>query len=262
MLSTLAAYRPRFRPYRSGDESRLDPPDVERARWMMHWLEPIDRYFDYSVVGLEHIPDSGPALLVSYHTYAVVDVFLLARRIFMRDERVVRGLTDRIIFMIPGLRDLFTTFGTVVGTPDNGLGLLRAGELASCMPGGALEWSRPSTLKRHLRWGDHRGYAKLAMRAGVPVIPTACPAGDDLYYVPYDGWKVGEKLQRLLGAGRNLPAAVAIGIGPLPFRVPLTQHVGEPIHPTAPPEAADDDDAVGELDERVRSSMRELLTRG
>jgi hypothetical protein len=55
---------------------------------------------------------------------------------------------------------------------------------------------------------------------------------------------------------------VGIGLGPLPFRVPLTQYVGAPIYPQSAPEAADDADAVEELDQRVRASMRELLGRG
>ncbi len=116
-------------------------------------------------------------------------------------------------------------------------------------------------MRRQLRWGEHRGYAKLAIEAGVPVVPTACPAADDMYYVLNDGWRVGEVLRRALGTRRNLPIPAAIGVGPLPRRVRLTQYVGEPIWSDTSPDEAASPEAVARLDAKVRASMRELLTR-
>jgi len=260
MLERFQELVPRIRRYEPGDEARIESPEVEHALWIMSWLALWDRYFRYSVVGLDNLPRSGPGLLVSFHSFAVVDIFLLGRRIFLRDGRVIRGLTDKIVFMIPGLRDLFTTFGTMVGTQKNGLALLRSGALASCMPGGSFEWSRHRALRRQLRWGEHRGYARLAIRAAAPVIPTACPAADDAYFLPFDGWTIGKALQRALGANRSQPLPpLVIGLGPLPFPVRLTQYVGAPIWPEMPPEAADDPAAVAAFDARVRSAVADLL---
>ena len=124
------------------------------------------------------------------------------------------------------------------------------------MPGGALEWSRSSRLRRKMRWSDHRGYARLAVRAGVPVIPTACPASDDLYYVAVDGWTTGEAIQRFFGTRRVYPVPVFFGLGPLPFPIKLTQYVGEPLWPRA---EGDDEARALELDERVRRVLADLL---
>ncbi len=219
------------------------------------------RYHRYRVEGLEHVPRRGAALLVSFHSYSVIDALLLGRAIYLRDGRVARGLTDKLVFRVPGLRDVATSLGIVAGTPDNGLGLLRNGELAGCMPGGALEWSRPARLRGTMRWGEHRGYARLAIRAGVPIIATACPAADRAFFVPFDGWTVGERLQRWVGASRALPVALGFGFGPLPLPVRLVQHVAPPIVFDLPPEAADDDDEVRRLDLRVRRTIGDLLAR-
>jgi 1-acyl-sn-glycerol-3-phosphate acyltransferase len=250
---------PRLRRYRRGDEDRLEPPADEHAGWILDSLRVFERWHRYRVVGLEHVPAEGAALIVGFHAFSAIDMLLLGRRIYVRDGRVIRGLTDRLAFHIPGVRDLATTMGIVVGSQANGVGLLRAGHLAACMPGGALEWSRSSWQRRQLRWGDHRGYARLAIRTGAPIIPTACPNADSTFFVPYDGWKLGLHLQRLLGAPRPLPLPMAIGLGPLGFPIQLTQHIAPPIHPDLPPEAADDPAAVAALDARVRAVITALL---
>lgn len=252
---------PLLRTYHPGDENRLDAPDDAQARWLLDLLGFFDRYHRYEVDGLEHVPSTGPALLVSYHAYTVIDIFLLGRRVYLRDRRVVRGLTDTFMFSLPGIRDVFTTLGVVRGTQDNGLGLLAQGQLACCMPGGGLEWSRPSSQKRQLRWGDHRGYARLAIRAGAPIVPTACPAADDVYYQPLDGWKLGEAVQRLARLPRVIPLPVPIGLLGWPLPVKLRQYVAPPIWPDVPPEAAEDPAAVERLDARVRQVIAELLLR-
>lgn len=251
-----------LRRYQPGDENDIRPPDpaaIEQAfRWVRFW----DRYHRYRVVGLEHMPARGPALVVGFHALSVIDIFLLASRVWQRDHRVFRGLTDHRMFRLPWFRDLFATLGVVDGTPDNCLRLLAAGEAAVCMPGGGLEWSRSSRDAGQMRWGDHRGYARLAIRAGAPIVPTACPAADRLYLVPFDGWKAGERVQRILGTRRVWPLPVGIGLlGPLPPPIRLTQYVAPVIDPGLPPEAADDPVAVAAVDARVRDAIADLLAR-
>ena len=263
MIDLVQRLRPHLRSYCPGDEARVEPPEAGVAGWALEWLALADRYHRYRVEGMEHIPTQGPVLLVSYHALTVVDVFLLARRIYQRDGRVVRGLSDRFLFQVPGLRDFVATFGIVEGSQQTGLAILADGQIAGCMPGGGLEWSRSSAEAHRLRWGDHRGYARLAIRAGAPIIPTACPSADNAYLVPFDGWKVGAAVQRIFRLKRNIPIPIPVGLfGPLPFPVQLTQYVGAPIWPEVPPEAADDPKEVERLDARVRKVIEGFLERG
>jgi 1-acyl-sn-glycerol-3-phosphate acyltransferase len=251
-----------LRRYRPGDENRIEPPDLERGRWLATVLALWDHYHRYEIVGLHHLPSDGPALIVSHHTLTLIDALLLARRILLRDGRVPRGLTDTLVFTFPALRDLAATIGVVAGTQENALALLRQGQLCACMPGGRLEWSRPWTQRRTLRWGDHRGYARLAIRAQVPIIATACPAADDAYVALFDGWRLGSAVQKLLGLRQVIPFTVGVGLlGPVPLPVKLTQYLAPPIDPEVPPDAADDDEAVARLDARVRATITGLLQR-
>lgn len=259
-MSLFAKLLPSFlRPYRPGDEVRIDPPPLDHAqRWLsfLTWPQFVHRY---EVEGLEHVPRTGPALVVSPHSFAALDMFLLGKRIFERDGRLLRGLTDHLVFKIPLMRDVFSTLGIVDGTQDNGLALLESGQLAVCMPGGGYEWSRSSRLRRTLRWGDHRGYARLAAQAGVPIIPTACPAADDLYLVVLDGWTVGEIVKRVFRTRRVYPVPLWTGLGPFPFPVKLRQYVGEPQWPKT---EGDLEERARDLDERVRRVLVEMLGRG
>ncbi len=258
-MAILPRLLPSFvRRYRPGDGQRIEPPSLEHVDRILGLFEWAERVHRYEVRGLEHVPHTGPALIVSPHSFAALDGFLLGKRIFERDGRIVRGLTDHLVFRIPLMRDVFSTLGIVDGTKANAHALFASGQIAACMPGGALEMSRSSRLRRKLRWADHRGYARLAVDAGVPIIPTACPRADDLYLVLVDGWHVGEILQRVLRTPRVLPFPLAVGLGPLPFPVKLVQHVAEPQWPKA--EGTPEERAL-ELDARVRRILQDLLRR-
>ena len=247
-----------FRAYQPNDETRVEPPSLENAERILRLFDVAEGLHRYEVHGLEHVPAGGPALLVSSHSLVALDMFLLCKRIFERDGRVVRGLTDHFVFSVPVMRDVWATLGIVDGTQENGTRLLDSGQLAACMPGGGLEASRSWRLKRTLRWGNHRGYARLAVRANVPIIPTACPAADDLYCVLVDGWTTGRLIQRVTRTKRVFPVPLAVGVGILPFPVKLTQYVGEPQWPL--PEGDPEERAI-ELDGRVRRVIRDLLQR-
>ena len=63
-----------LRPYQPGDENRTDPPEPGRVRRLLAWLAIAERYHRYRVEGLENVPAAGPALLVSFHAFTVVDM--------------------------------------------------------------------------------------------------------------------------------------------------------------------------------------------
>lgn len=253
------------RAYAPGDEHRVEPPDPARARALLGPLAVSERLHRFEIRGFEHVPRVGAGLLVGFHPFYPLGTILLMKRVLERDGRVVRGLTDHLVWSVPGVRDIWATLGVVDGTRDNASRLLAAGELAVCMPGGALEWSRSSRQRRTLRWGEHRGYARMAVRANVPVIPTCCPAADDLFWIANDGWEfgtgAGRRIGRLLGLNRPLPLPLPVGLGLLAFPVKLVQHVAPPEWPLGE-DAGDEEARVRELDARVRRVMLGLLTRG
>jgi 1-acyl-sn-glycerol-3-phosphate acyltransferase len=244
--------------YRQGDEGRLDLQDVRAITRWMPAMGLLKRYFKYTVHGLENLPQDGPALVAMNHGPMPVDAPLLGVAIYEATGRLPRGLTDHTVFKMPVMREMFMAVGAVDGRHDTAEALLGAGNIVIVMPGGAPEAFKPSSKAYQLYWHKRMGFARLAIRAQVPIIPAACIGIDDLYTVPIDMFEAGRKLFRV----RSVPLPIAWGRGPLPRRVRLTQYLGAPIHSNLPPEAADDDDAVRGFRDRVIEVMEGLLASG
>jgi len=218
-------------------------------------LEALRRYHRFRVEGLEHIPDHGPAILAVHHSLATYDAFLFGYELMNQTGRIVTGLGDNKLFAFPGLRRASRSAGLLPASPENGRTLLEEGHLLGVAPGGMREALRPSSERRTVLWEKRRGFVKLAMQVGVPIIPVACPAADDLYTV-YEN-----RLTKLAYKRLKFPVPIARGVGPtaIPRPVRLTTWVG-PAIPVAPSEALDAD-AVEAVHKRVRDGISELLAR-
>lgn len=202
----------------------INPQIARRTLQTFQWVK---RYHSYQVQGLEHIPKTGPGLLVVHHSLATYDILLLGLSIFEQTGRVVRALGDRLIFKIPGLKHWASSLGVVEGHPGNARELLAKGEIVMVAPGGMREALRSSHEKYHIDWKDRTGFAALAIDARVPVIPAACPKADDLYTSyknPLTTWFY-EHLR--------IPLPIARGLGPtlLPRPEILTHYIGSPLLP-------------------------------
>lgn len=243
--------------YQSGDEVRLDLQDlrsIDRWKWAMALLR---RYFRYRVVGMHHVPVSGPALLTLNHGPVPLDAPLLGWSIFEEQRRLPRGLTDHLVFRVPLMRELFLAMGAVDGRHETGEALLGRGNLVIVMPGGAPEAFKASSRAYELYWRQRTGFARLAIRTGVPIIPAACVGIDELYTIPVDMFELGRKLTGI----RSLPLGPIWGVGPFPRRVPLTHWIGRPLLP--PPKGAEADEAaVLAYRDRVVDAEEALLRHG
>lgn len=68
------------------------------AVWDAHsWI-----YHGYEVVGMEHIPADGAALIVYYHGAIPIDMYYLVARICLVRDRLIHTVGDRFLFKLPG----------------------------------------------------------------------------------------------------------------------------------------------------------------
>lgn len=245
--------------YTPGDEFRLDYRNDVFLALLESFLPLIRAYFRYEVVGLENVPATGRAVLVSNHGILPVDALLLHCAIRDAFGRWPRGLTDRRIFRIPVLRQVFLDLGIVVAHPETGQALLEQGEIVTIMPGGAREAFKSSRERYRLMWKRRKGYVRLAIQTGSPIIPAICIGNDEMYHVFFDGYHLSE---RIFGKEALLPITLPVGIGPLPLPAKLTHYVGKPVRTRYRPEDAEDPQKVDRLHRRVVRAMQELLHRG
>ena len=124
-------------------------------------------------------------------------------------------------------------------------------------PGGIDESLKPTRDRNRLKWGARDGFARVALRARVPILPIAGAGIDETYTIhgrePWLG-------RRLLGSARyDLPIASGAFGTPFPRRASMRFTVCEPILPTGDP---DDPRAILELRNATRSALdRELRAR-
>ncbi len=214
-------------------------------------------YHEHSTVGLEHIPKSG-FIIAANHSLASYDIALLMASIYEYSNRVPRALIDRLFFKVPGLGQLMEAFGSREGTRENAVAMLNANEILVVAPGGMREALRPSSEKYKIIWQRRKGFVKLAIETGVPVVLAACPAADDLYDVaPSHITAWAYKTLRI-----PLFFAKGLGFTAIPKPVKLTHYLSEPLHP--PPNSKDPEVLAERVDKfhaqivrRMEALMRE-----
>jgi 1-acyl-sn-glycerol-3-phosphate acyltransferase len=205
-------------------------------------------YHQYEVHGASHIPAEGPALIVTYHGPLPLDALYFSLQHYLETGRMIRGLADRKMYDAPLLHTFFTLVGSIPGAQEGALELLRAGHLVGVFPGGVREAIRGSTKNYQLVWNQRVGFARLALEAGVDIIPTFTENIDEVYRMAF----AGNAMMRELHERTRLPTAFPIGVGLLPFPVKLRSWV-------APPIKADPGTTPEVLAERTRQAMEQLI---
>lgn len=235
------------------DLTQPDPRTIERDARL---LRPLLAWHRFRVEGMEHVPRTGPCLWVAHHSLATYDGFLTGLVIFQQTGRITRGLGDKRIFQTPWLRGEARRIGIVPASPDAGERLLRQGELVAVAPGGMWESLRPSTERYRTRWEGRRGFCRLALRTGAPMMFSACPRADELYTV------YPSRLTEAVYRRMHLPLPIARGLGPtlVPRPVPLVAWLSPLLHPP-PWVPAREEEQVDQLHARASAVMAELLNR-
>jgi 1-acyl-sn-glycerol-3-phosphate acyltransferase len=231
------------------------------------------RWFRAEVRELGRIPE-GPALYVANHNggFMTPDTWLFAGAVLRQlgIEHLPFGLAHDTLMRMPVLRWALRRIGGVTAHPLNAHGLFRDGAKVLVYPGGDIEAFRPSRQRHRILFGGRRGYVRLALREGVPIIPVVSAGAHSGWYVVSDGKWLAKRLRvhRVLRTD-VLPITVSIPWGltvgappyiPLPTRVLV--EVLDPIRfDRSGPEAADDAPYVEACHQRVVGAMQAALDR-
>lgn len=154
----------------------------------------------FSIRGTERIP-RGPCLFVGNHSgIGISDVLCLLGAFAAR-----YGLSRRCVGMMhvaflraPIVGHAARAFGAVYARRDSARDAFRRGWDVACFPGGDLDACRPMHEHRRVEFGPRRGYVRLALETGVPVVPVAT-IGSHFSYLLLPG---GRTVARALGLKR------------------------------------------------------------
>ena len=220
------------------------------------------RYFRYEVEGLENLDLGRSALIVGYHGRPVAyDVCILLLEMYERHGVMPHGIIHSAAHANPVLKWLSDGLGFVTGDGPDIAAAVARGEHIVVVPGGVREACRSVRTRYQVNWGPRRGYLKLALRYGLPVIPVAASGVDDAYIGFNDGYALGKWV--------HMPARLPLwfGLGPTgfwpfspPFPVKIRQRIGQPIDLEASgPLDPEDADALTACHQRVTSAIQDLL---
>ena len=156
-------------------------PDYIRESLPRLWLL-ASLYFRAEVRGLGNVPEEGPVLLVGNHSGGNLTpdtaVFTLAFSTYFGVERVFHQLAHNLVLSMPGLSFL-RKYGTVAASHDNARKALQAGAAVLVYPGGDYEVHRPSWQGRRVDFGGRKGFLRLALEEGVPIVPVVSIGGQE-----------------------------------------------------------------------------------
>jgi len=156
-------------------------PDFIRERLPLMWLM-ASLWYRGEVRGLGNIPDDGPVLLVGNHSGGNMTpdtvVFTLAFNTYFGVERPFFQLAHNLVLSMPGLGSL-RRFGTVAASPANARKALESGAALLVYPGGDYEVHRPSWQGDRVDFGGRKGFIRLALKQGVPIVPVVAIGGQE-----------------------------------------------------------------------------------
>src|SRR3954463_10075189 len=218
---------------RTLDGNDIDAWDPEYIRRVLPlWRAVMGTYFRGEVRGLDNIPDEGPSLLVGNHSGGtlIADTFVFATAFYdhFTPYRRFHQLAHDIAARTPGTG--ISRWGTVAASHDNARAAFERGAAVLVYPGGDYETFRPSWHSDRIEFGGRKGFIRLALESGVPIVPVVAVGGQEtaLFITR------GEGLARVTGWAnltriKVLTVALAppFGISPmdLPLRLPLPSKI-------------------------------------
>jgi 1-acyl-sn-glycerol-3-phosphate acyltransferase len=155
----------------------------ERSRQLMRRMfAPIhDHWFRVEWEGLEHVPRTGAALLVANHAGVLPpDGAVVTHGIETRVGRPVYTLAHRAFWQHQLIGTVSSRLGAVEATHDNAYRLLREHHaLVLDFPEGARGAGKHVINRYRLGPFGRGGFAQIAMRTGVPIVPIAIVGAEE-----------------------------------------------------------------------------------
>jgi 1-acyl-sn-glycerol-3-phosphate acyltransferase len=215
-------------------------PDYIRENLSLSWLLS-SFWFRGEVRDMGRIPEQGPVLLVGNHSGGNLTpdsiVFTLAFYTYFGVERRFHALAHNLVLTSP-VGPFLKRFGTVAASHENARKALEADAAVLVYPGGDWEVHRPSWQSHRVDLAGRKGFIRLALDAGVPIVPIVSVGGQETALFLSHGERLArflalDKLFRLkvLPVSIALPWVINVGdfLGHLPLPAKITVQVMDPI---------------------------------
>ncbi|WP_437663088.1 1-acyl-sn-glycerol-3-phosphate acyltransferase [Sorangium sp. So ce1182] len=259
----VAKGRERARP---DDLDARDPAFIARVLPLLGLL--YDDYFRCETEFEADLPD-GPFLAVSNHNAmtGMPDMYCHMTAFWRRygPSRPAYGLMHDLPFNVPKAGPWLNACGAIAASPENARRALARGAAVLVFPGGDLDACKPTSEQYTIRFGRRRGFVRLAIREGVPIVPIVSVGAHQSLYIATDGRRLAEWLRlpqlarsNVAPLGLALPWGLIVGvpIPHVPLPVKIHTRMLRPVHLGLPREAASDPDVVERAFARIVARMQ------
>ncbi len=251
----------------------LDAYDPELVAVLADLARVLSRhYFRLQLRGVEHVPPSGPALLVGNHNGGSLPFDSLFTALAIHDhvspQRILHGLAHDALFIDPRIRGYAQRVGAIRAGHGVAERALARGRLLLVYPGSDWDACRPFADRHRIVLHGRRGFLRLALRTGVPIVPVVSVGTHEQLVI----LTRGERLARLSGMHRllrtdtlplslSLPWGLSLAYIPyLPLPAQTTVWFGEPLRfPGLSPAQAEDESVLADCYAQVESRMQAML---
>jgi 1-acyl-sn-glycerol-3-phosphate acyltransferase len=252
---------------RAGDWD-LDAQDMrfmERQKYF--WNPLIDYWFRMEMEGWERLPEP-PALFIGIHSGApfVWDAWTVGIQWWRHfgDERIMHGTAHDALMAAPGIGGFFRRMGVLPAAPDSISAALAAGHDVALWPGGEIDSLRPWTKRDEAILAGRKGFVRMAIKAGVPIVPISTVGGPDSMPVLTSGRKLAKALQiDKVARLKAFPIAISApwGIGPallpeIPLPTKIRTAFQDPITLSKDADKASDEKYVEKKYDEVQASIQ------
>jgi 1-acyl-sn-glycerol-3-phosphate acyltransferase len=178
---TIAFIRNRLQGDYAVDEFGFDPEFTTKI-YLPLLRRLADSWFRVEVRGAENLPMDGSALLVANHAGTLpLDGMILHTVVYDEIARHVRMLGADLIFKTPYSHDLARKTGTTLACQEDAERLLASNQLVAVFPEGFKGLGKPYADRYKLQRFGRGGFVAAAIRAQVPIIPTAIVGSEEIY---------------------------------------------------------------------------------
>jgi 1-acyl-sn-glycerol-3-phosphate acyltransferase len=232
--------------------------------WMRRVLLPLALlyryYFRVEVSGIDRLPEGRVFVIANHAGQLPFDAAMLGLALLMeaRPPRIARSMGEYWIPQLPWVSILAARTGTLVGTPQNCIHMLKNGECVVAFPEGVRGMNKLFSQRYQLqRFGT--GFMRLALETDTPIVPVAIIGSEE----QQPSFANLEGLAHMFGAPALPITATFPWLGPLgllPLPVKYRIYFGEPQRFEG--EAADEDAVIDAKVEQVKAKIAGLLARG